>query len=470
MRRSREAAATRPDYAGLSFWLETAGDDLRPRPPLDGSTTVDVAILGAGFTGLWTAYYLLRRLPGLRVALLEQEIAGFGASGRNGGWVSSGFPVGPAVLRERVGREAARAVYLALYEAVDEVGRVADAEGIDAGYVKSGCLRIARGPHQLPALRETHAAYEALGLADRWAVWDAAQVGERIRVEGALGALYTPECAAVHPGRLVRGLARAVERRGAAIYEQTEVVGLRTGASPRLVTRSGDVSAATIVLAGEAYLTRLRPLCRQLLPVYSSIVLTEPLAPGQWAAIGWSRRECVASFRLSVDYLARTPDGRVLFGGRGAPYRFGSRIEDGPCVHRAAHRMLRETASRWFPLLRGVRFTHAWGGVLGVARDWMPSFSHDPRSGVASARGYAGQGVAASNLAGRVLADLIARVESPLARLPMVGHRSPDWEPEPLRWMGVRFVQEGYRRIDEAAERTGRPPTGWSLAECLGRH
>ncbi len=457
-------------YARTSFWLETSAESLSPRPALDGSETADVAVLGAGFTGLWTAYYLLQREPSLRVVVIEKEIAGFGASGRNGGWVSSGFSLSPSVLRERFGRERARAVYLTLYEAIDEVGRVAAAESIEADYTKSGCLRIALGPHQLPSVHTSYAAYEALGLGDHYAVWNAGQVAECIRVEGALAALQTPECAAVHPGRLVRGLARAVERRGATIYEQTEVMGFRTGTHPRLITRRGDVSATTIVLAGEAYLTRLRPLRRQLLPVYSLIVLTEPLSPDQWAQIGWRRHECIASFRLSVDYLARTPDGRILVGGRGAPYHFGSRIEDEYDLHPPTHRMLQDLTVRWFPMLRGVRFTHAWGGPLGIARDWMPSFSYDPAAGIAIACGYAGQGVSTSNVAGRVLADLITRTASPLTELPMVGHRSPDWEREPLRWLGARFVQAAYTRLDALGERTGLPPTGNSLAERLGRH
>ncbi len=458
-----------PDYARWSFWLETAGDPLAPRPPLDGSLGVDVAILGAGLTGLWTAYYLLRRRPSLRVVIVERRIAGFGASGRNGGWCSSGFALSPAVLQERFGREAARATYLALYGAVDEVGRVMAEEAIDASYLKSGSLRIARGPHQLPLLQAQYAAYEALGLADHYRVLDASRTAERLRVAGALGSLYNADCAALHPGRLVRGLARAVERRGATIYEHTEVVDFAGGPSPRLLTRRGIVRAERIVLAGEAYLTGLRKLRRRLLPMYSMIVLTEPLSDAQWAQIGWRNRECVASFRLSVDYLSRTPDGRILFGGRGAPYRFGSRIEDGYDLHAPTHRMLREMVGQWFPALKGLRFTHAWGGPLGVARDWMPGVCFDPATGIASALGYAGQGVSTANLAGRILADLLTGTTSPLTTLPMVGHRPPAWEPEPLRWLGVRFVQEGYRRLDEAAERTGRAPSGRSLAERLGR-
>lgn len=462
--------ATDKNDAGRSFWLETSGDDLSPRPPLAGPVEVDVALLGAGYTGLWTALYLLRRDPGLRVAIVEREIAGFGASGRNGGWCSAGFPVSLGVLCERYGDEPTRALTMAMREAVDEVGRVAAAEGIDAGYAKTGALRVARGPHQKDAIEQAHATAEELGLADGFRLLDADATADRIRVASAVGSLCSPDCAVIHPGRLVRGLARAVERRGGTIYERTPVTDYVAGRSPRLVTPQGDVRARTIVLAGEAYLSRLRPLRRQVLPVYSLIVLTEPLSPAQWAEIGWAGREAVSSMRASVDYLQRTADGRILFGGRGAPYGFGSRIDDRRDRHGPTHAMLRRSVAEWFPSLGDVRFSHAWGGPLGAPRDWMPTMAHDPATGLATARGYTGQGVATANLAGRVLADLIASVDSPLTRLPPVNHRSPDWEREPFRWAGVRYVQRGYARLDRRAERTGRPPTGRSLVERLGRH
>jgi len=248
------------------------------------------------------------------------------------------------------------------------------------------------------------------------------------------------------------------------------VTGFATGQAPRLVTPRGDVRAKTIVLAGEAYLSQLRPLRRQLIPVYSLIVLTEPLSAEQWAAVGWRGRETVSSMRYSVDYLQHTEDGRILFGGRGAPYGFRSRIDERLDRHDPTHAMLRRTVAEWFPSLAAVRFTHAWGGPLGAPRDWMPTIAYHPASGLATARGYTGQGVATANLAGRVLADLITGVDSPLTRLPPVNHRSPDWEPEPLRWAGVRFVQRGYARLDRRAERTGLPPTGRTLVERLGRH
>lgn len=457
-------------YSAYSYWLETAGDALVPRPPLDGPITVDVAILGAGYTGLWTAYYLLRREPSLRIALLEREIAGFGASGRNGGWCSSGFPLTPGTLARRHGREAARALEQAMWDAVDEIGRICRDEGIDAHYVKGGSLRIARGEHELPIIRRAYDTYRELGLAERYALLDAAETAARVRVTEAAGALYTPECASIHPGRLVRGLACAVERHGATIYEGTEVTDFHSGPSPRLVTNRGTVTAGTIVLAGEAYLSGLPALRRQLIPVYSLIVLTEPLSATQWNEIGWQGHECISSNKYTVDYLNRTADGRILFGSRGEPYHYGSRIDDRYDRHEPTHGMIKRLVVEWFPTLRDIRFTHSWGGPVGMPRDWMPTIAYDRTTGVATAHGYTGQGVATANLAGRTLADLVTGAQSPLTELPMVGHHSPDWEPEPLRWLGARYVQWAYGRIDDRAVRTGRPPTGRTLAERLGEH
>jgi len=458
------------DYRRYSFWLETAGEDLTPRPQLNGSIDADVAILGAGYTGLWTAYYLLRRDPSLKVVIAEREIAGFGASGRNGGWCTAGFPVSPTVLKERHGLDAARAVQAAMYDTIDEVGRIAAEESIDAGFHKGGALRLARGRHQLPLIKQAHETAKAFGLADHYHLLDERETAERLRVTNVLGSLFTPDCAMVHPGRLVRGLARAVERCGGTIYEQTPVTEIVPGPRPSFRTPWGEIRARTIVLAGESYLSALAPVKRQVMPIYSLIVLTEPLSASQWDEIGWKNREGSGSTRYSVDYMSHTGDGRILFGGRGAPYRLGSRISDGQDRHAATHRMLRQTVTEWFPMLRDIRFTHDWGGPIGVPRDWMPTMAFDPASGVATARGYTGQGVATANLSGRVLTDLITGTTSPLTALPMVNHRSPNWEPEPLRWLGVRYLQGGLMRVDQQAERSGEAPSGRSLPERLGRH
>jgi glycine/D-amino acid oxidase-like deaminating enzyme len=301
-------------------------------------------------------------------------------------------------------------------------------------------------------------------------VLDADALSARVRVAGAQAALSDTHCATLHPGRLVRGLARLVEAAGARIYEGTRVSRVESGRSPRLVTDRGHVRAPTVVLAGEAYLSQLPSLRRAVLPLYSLIVLTEPLSREQSAAVGWAGGECLSSHRYTVDYLSRTADGRVLFGGRGAPYHLGSRIAPAYDDHRQTHELLRTHLRDWFPALAGVRFTHAWGGPVGMPRDWLPTVTHDPASGLAAAYGYTGQGVATANLAGRALADLLLGTPSALTALPLVGHRPRRWEPEPLRWMATRYLQRALARTDDRARRTGRPPTGRTLAERLVRH
>ena len=455
-------------YSDYSFWLEDAGEPLTPRPRLERSLDVDVAILGAGYSGLWTAYYLLQREPSLRVAVVEKEIAGFGASGRNGGWCSARFPVTAAELVRRFGSESARAMLLAMRESVDEVGRVCAAEQIDARFHKGGILTLARGAHQLPALRSTYSSYERLGFAGRLQLLSREAAAERIRVTGVHGGLYTPDGASLHPARLVRGLARAVEAHGGVIYEQTPVTAI---GSKRLLTPAGELRASrAVVLAGEVYLTRLRQYHRRLLPAYSLICLTEPLTPEQWSAIGWQARESVASTRNTVVYLTRTPDGRVLFGSRGAPYGFASKITDAQDVHAATLSMIQRSVEEWFPSLAGIRFTHAWGGPVGMPRDWMPAVSFDASAGTGLIMGYTGQGVSTSNLAGRLLAGLITGQNTGLETLPLAQRRSRKWEVEPLRWLVVRYMQNALLRIDEAAEAGRARPLDARLVERLGRH
>lgn len=458
------------DYGRYSYWLESCGDDLTPRPALAGTRTVDVAILGAGYSGLWTAYYLLQREPSLRVAVVEGEIAGFGASGRNGGWCYAGFPVSLGVLAERFGRERARATILAMRETVAEIARVCEREGIDAQIAASGVLRIARGVEQLPALAHAMETYATFGLDDGYALLSATETAERVRVSRALGSIWAKDGLTIHPARLVRGLARAVERHGGTIYERSPVTEFQGGDRPRLVTAQGEVRAQAIVLAGEAYLARFAALRQQVLPLYSLIALTEPLSDAQWATIGWAGRECVSSNRHVVDYLQRTDDGRILFGSRGAPYRYGAQIRDEYDRHRPTHERIETLVRAWFPGLRDIRFTHAWGGPLGVPRDWMPTVAYDRASGIATARGYSGQGVATAHLAGRTLAELLTGTESARTGLPFVGHQSPNWEPEWLRWLAVRLMLPSYARIDARARWRGTPPTGRTLTERVGRH
>lgn len=457
-------------YADVSYWLESCGDDLTPRPPLAESIDVDVAILGAGFSGFWTAYYLKEHQPELVIAIVEREIAGFGASGRNGAWCTSEFPTGPESLARTYGREAAIATVHAMRQTVREIKRVSEVEGIECEWADGGQLIVARGSQQRPAIDHEYTALQTLGLASDIELLDASSARDRVSITELEGALFSPHAAAIHPGKLVRGLARVVESRGVQIYEHTAVADIQPGRYPTLITDRGNVRAKTIVLCGEAYHSQLPGFGRAVMPVYSLIILTERLTDADWAEIGWRNRECIASCRFTVDYLSRTADGRILFGGRGAPYRFGSRITPDMDRHAGTHEMLQDNLRAWFPRLKDIRFTHTWGGPLGWSRDFMPTVGFDPTQGLAQAHGYTGNGVATTNLAGRTLADLILGRQSELVTLPHVNKPTRKWEPEPFRFIGVRFMQREFMRLDREAERTGIAPSGKSLAERLTAH
>jgi glycine/D-amino acid oxidase-like deaminating enzyme len=300
--------------------------------------------------------------------------------------------------------------------------------------------------------------YRDLGLEHEFEQLDEAQTRAHVRVANALGAIWDKHSATVQPARLARGLARAVERRGATIYEQTPVTGFVPGPLPRLDTPYGNVSAKTIVLAGEAYLSGLAQTHRQIVPLTSHIVITEPLTLEQWAAIGWERRELLGAWGVYGAYVNHTADGRIAWGAYRANYPFGSRVSDALDHDEAIFAHARLGTLDWFPMLTGIGFTHAWGGVFGRPRDHMPTMAYDRRTGVATAYGYTGSGVSTANLSGRLLADQITERDTPLTQLPMATHHSRDWEPEPLRWAGVRFTSWGMRKVMAETERTGHAP------------
>ncbi len=458
------------DERPVSWWMETCDDDLTPRPPLDGSTTADVAILGAGYTGLWTALSLLERDPSLKVVLIEREIAGWGASGRNGGWLSPEISVSHTEMIARHGADATRATHDALVDTITEVEAAVGRHGIDAHLDRHGMLMLARGGHQMKTLRHIYAEMGELGYPDFYRWLEPGEAAELVEVDNTWAALFAEPFAVVHPGRLVRGLARAVERLGATIHERTAVTGYDLDPKPVLHTTGGDVTADVIVLAGEAYLSQLDNHEREILPIYSQIMLTAPLTEAQREEIGWRRRFVMQSKRLTIDYLQITRDGRIAFGGRGSLYHWGSAIQAEWDCTQATTESLRRQFDDFFPTLKDVPFERCWGGVVGIHRDWMPSFSFDPSTGLAKAGGYAGEGVAAANLAGRTLADLITGGDTALCELPMVQHEPKKWEPEPLRWLGVRHIQKAASRLEEKAVRTGKAPSGRSIAERLMSH
>jgi glycine/D-amino acid oxidase-like deaminating enzyme len=445
-----------PSLQPLSYWHDSLPEPIKPRPSLPTDLVVDVAIVGAGYTGLWTAYYLKKAEPSARIVVLDANFAGFGASGRNGGWCSGLFPSSlTKVAKVARSRAAAAALQRALNETVDEVGRVVETEGIDCHFAKGGTVVLARSAVQLARAREDVAESREFGFGEEDVrLLSALEAEQHANATNVLGGTYTPHCAAIHPARLARGLAQVVERLGVPIFEQTRVTAIREGV---VTTPLGTVRADTVVRATEGYTPSIRSFKRAIAPVYSLMLVTEPLAEEVWQQLGLAQRQTFADYRHLIIYGQRTADDRLAFGGRGAPYHFGSSIKPQYDREPQVHAELKRVLGELFPLLRDVAVTHTWGGALGVPRDWFASVGIDRARKLAWAGGYVGDGVGASNLAGRTLADLLRGEATNLTGLPWVGHLSPKWEVEPLRWLGANLGLRVMTSADAEEARTGRP-------------
>jgi len=441
-------------YRQLSFWHDTVPGALDPGPGLTDDVEADVAIVGAGLTGLWTAYYLNRADPELSIAICEREIAGFGASGRNGGWCSALFPASLGKLERMAGREQAIAMYRAMQQTVNEVGSITIAENIDCHWAKGGTVEFARSPTQLQRAKDKVDEARLFGFDETdLRLLSAEQARDLGGASQVLGGVYTPHCAAIHPARLARGLAGLVADRGVQVFEQTPVLRIEPG---QLITATGTVKARYVIRATEGYTPQLPGQERAIAPVYSLVIATAPLPDRVWDQIGLETRPTFNDLRHLIIYGQRTADGRLVFGGRGAPYHYGSAVK--PTFDRvpevfAAHR---RRLIDLFPVLSDVAITHTWGGPVGIARDWCASVGLDAATGIGWAGGYVGDGLSTTNLAGRTLADLITGKDTAITTLPWVGHRSPRWEPEPLRWVGINTGLQAMTRADHTEARTGR--------------
>ncbi|MER7814996.1 FAD-dependent oxidoreductase [Streptomyces sp. NPDC096153] len=457
---------------GISFWYADDGIPA-PREPLPGDSTADVCIVGGGYTGLWTAYYLKKAVPFLNITVLEARFCGYGASGRNGGWLYNGIAGRDRYARLH-GHDAAVRLQQAMNDTVDEVVRTAAEEGIDAGVHQGGVLEVAYTPAQLARLKAFHATEVSFGEKDR-ELYGARETAERVRVAGAVGSSWTPHGARLHPVRLLKGLAAAVEALGVTVHESTPVTEIKP---KHAVTPYGTVRAPYVLRCTEGFTASLAGQRRTWLPMNSSMIATAPLPEEVWEEIGWSGRETLGDMAHAYMYAQRTADDRIALGGRGVPYRFGSRTDNDGSTQAATVDALRAVLVRFFPQLTGTEITHAWSGVLGVPRDWCATVTLDRSSGLGWAGGYVGSGVATANLAARTLRDLIQQDSgqagpTELTALPWVGHKVRTWEPEPFRWLGVRTLYAAYRRADrhELTHPTAETARIATLANRIsGRH
>jgi glycine/D-amino acid oxidase-like deaminating enzyme len=433
------------------------------RDPLDGPSTADVVIVGGGFTGLWTAHHLSRRSTSRRIVVLEAEHVGFGASGRNGGWLFPGVPGNPHTFERSRGPGSAEAMEEAIVAAYRDVVTTIEANELDVDLVEGGQLSVATNRAQLRRLRDQVAASSRSRLVEL----DGDSLSARVRVDGAIGATFDPLGASVHPLELVTGLADLVAHAGVVVHERSRATSIEPG---RVLTERGSVDAPVIVRATESYTGQFRDHRRTWMPLTSSMLLTAPLPDAAWDEIGWDRRELLGDGAHAYLYAQRTADGRIALGGRGVEYTFGSRIDPTPTISGGSSDRLRHALHALFPATRSVAIDASWSGTLAVPRDWCGGVGFDRRSGLGWAGGYVGHGVAASNLAGHTLADLIDGEVTGRTQLPWVDHVSRRWEPEPLRWLGVHGLYAAYRHSDrrEAAGAPRTPRLG-RLADRISR-
>jgi glycine/D-amino acid oxidase-like deaminating enzyme len=439
-------------YRDRSLWLDRLDEPLTPRPPLGGDCDCDVVIVGAGFTGLWAAYYLKQLDPRLRIVVVEREIAGFGASGRNGGWASAGIAGSARAYGERPGSDSIRRAIRETDAAVDEIGRVAAAERIDCGYRKAGVLSIATTEPQRSRLERVVAGSELSGGGER--LISSAGLAPLARIPGVIAAAHSPHGARIDPARLARGLALACERLGVVIHERTEALDFGPGA---VRCAAGSVRAGAVLGATEAYTTQLPGRRLRYLPLYSLMIATEPLADSVWEELGWRDGLLIRDLHHLFFYAQRTADGRIAIGGRGAPYKLRDPISERNERASEVAERLTQTLRRHFPAASGAAITHHWGGPLAVPRDWSMGVRFDPATRVGWAGGYSGHGVAAANIAGRTLAELVLGKTTDRVTLPWVQHESRNWEPEPLRFLASRTIVGLLGEADRIEDRTGLP-------------
>ena len=458
-----------PPHPPISLWMDNLDHPIEPLAPLQGSHQVDVAIIGAGYTGLWTAYYLKRQAPQLRIAIVEAEYAGFGASGRNGGWLMGNL-LGEDRALGGLTAERRRAGFELLHGIPDEVADVLQREGIDCDYRKAGVLYCAaRYPEQEQHLRTWLTALHKEGLSEADYRWlPPKELNQQLRIKGPLGAIYSPHCATIQPAKLVRGLARAVQGLGVQLFEQSRVSDWQTG---RVRTDQGELHADWVVPAVEGYAASLPPLGRYQLPVQSLLIATEPLSASQWDEIGLNRGQAFSEFSRQVTYGQRSADDRLVFGARGG-YRFGGRLREDFRLSAEEVELRRYLFGELFPQLRNVAISHGWGGNLGMARRFQPHMLLDTKNRIALAGGYGGEGVGASNLAGRTLADLILGRDSLLTEQPWVLRERPikalkAWEPEPCRWLGYNAIVRSFVHEDRVLADPSSAPWRRALATRL---
>jgi glycine/D-amino acid oxidase-like deaminating enzyme len=439
-------------------------------PEFISSDSFDIVIVGAGYSGLWTAHHLLDTNPSLSIAILDAQQPGFGASGRNGGWCSAFAPMSLEAVAAQSSTASAIDLQNALSSSIDEIGNFVFASHIDCDWRKGGTLSFASNQPQLQRIHESIAMARKFGFDEQFVEFlTQDQANARVRTHSLLGASYSPHCAVVHPVKLVDGLVNTIVERGVQFFGNTHVVEIESH-RVRAQTPKGSVSITGkwVVRATEGFTARMKQYRRDVAPLYSYMIATEPLSKSQWDDLGWNNRETVSDGRNLVIYAQRTADGRIAFGGRGAPYKFASRVGAQFDYNTRIHSLIESSMRTMFPAIGNSAVTHKWGGALGVHRDWFTTAQIDHQTNIASLGGYVGDGVAFSYVAAREVARSI-QDSFENKPLPIVNHTSRRWEPEPFRFIGINTMLRLTEKADETEQKKSRTNRfiNWLLGKLI---
>lgn len=442
----------RTDYSDVSFWLATC-PPYEPNLPLQGDVTTDVAIIGGGFTGMSTAYYLRQAAPSHQVIVLESEVVGFGASGRNGSFAMTVIGLGIDILAMLKGKRAALNGHRYMERAVDTIGELVEEHNLDCDYTRPGFLRMATTEGYVKKIKKQIELCDELGIQGiEWLERDEAQA--QVHSDLYLGAWWEPRMALVNPVKLVREMKRVAEKFGAQIYEHTPVISIERGANFKLVTPSGNVTAKKIVFATNAYSHLIPQIRRKQIPAWTYMVATEPLTDKQFDVIGWENRQGVEDARNLIHYYRISSDNRLLMGGGPVGLSFAGNMNRDASV--SAWRHLEEHIAYVFPALKGINITHRWGGPFSVTVDLTPALGYVGDQRAVYSVGCIGHGVSMTHLNGQTIRDLILEKQTELTEVFFVNRRVIPWPPEPLR-LGISLALRSYLQAEDWAYERNLP-------------
>jgi glycine/D-amino acid oxidase-like deaminating enzyme len=434
-----------------SLWQGKQNIDYRK--PISKNDSFDVVVIGAGFSGLWSAFHLKQFQPNLKIAILEKEYVGFGASGRNGGWASAEYPTSSNRLIKENGLESYKNLRTAITKSIDEIGEIAKSNNWQIDYAKGGALVFARGNAQLSRIsKEIDEEHQLLNKS---------QTTDLLNIPSALGSVFTPHCAALNPFKLVRALADHLEKLGVMIYEQSSVSEIR---DKQVEVNGFNVNCTFSIRATEAFTPRKWMGNRQI-PIYSLMVATEPLSNEVVKEIRNTQRATFQEACHLITYAQITGDNRLALGGRGVRYKLFSRLSERSEIDNRMHSALEKRARSWFPQITDAKFEYRWGGAVALTRRWQAYLNFDQATGRAEIGGYVGDGVTLSYLVAKTLAEKMSNIKT--ANLPFIDQGIGRWEPEPIRYLAVNAGFKATVLADYEEKITNRPSLLASIIDPL---